>query len=118
MGSWDYDFGLLELATPVNMKNHPHIHQVVLPYPDFEPHNKVVKAVGWGNYMSKGKKMSLEVSPVLQKIDLKVLSEEECRREWDVTSRMFCAGRTGATTCYGDSGGPVLYMVEDQYVQV
>uniref|UniRef100_A0A672ZH59 Vitamin K-dependent protein C n=1 Tax=Sphaeramia orbicularis TaxID=375764 RepID=A0A672ZH59_9TELE len=51
-------------------------------------------------------------SNVLRKVDVRLVSEEDCIRSYGrlVTPRMLCAGyRTGKKdACQGDSGGPLV----------
>ncbi|KAK9509067.1 hypothetical protein O3M35_006466 [Rhynocoris fuscipes] len=63
---------------------------------------------GWGDTSFKGK-----ASSFLQKAQVPVVTNEECRRAYntkgaDIISRQLCAGRGGKDACQGDSGGPLM----------
>jgi len=63
---------------------------------------------GWG-YTDKGK-----VADQLQEVDLKIISDRECKTTENsaflVSGAMFCAGTFdgGKDACQGDSGGPLI----------
>ncbi|XP_031618112.1 modular serine protease-like [Contarinia nasturtii] len=66
---------------------------------------------GWGLEASNG-----QPSPVLKKIELPVVSREECKDKSSpefanfITSDKFCAGHlTGVSVCQGDSGGGLVF---------
>ncbi|XP_020499536.1 transmembrane protease serine 6 isoform X1 [Labrus bergylta] len=101
--SHDFDLALLKLdrvavyARPACLP--PSTHQL-------EP-DLLCWVTGWGTLREGG-----SASVVLQKVDVRLVSEEACVRSYGhlVTPRMLCAGyRTGdKDACQGDSGGPLV----------
>ncbi|CAH2276338.1 ovochymase-1 [Pelobates cultripes] len=57
---------------------------------------------------------------MLQQATISLLSIESCLDYWgsDVTDGNVCTGGMGATSCMGDSGGPLICKVENQYMLV
>ena len=62
--------------------------------------------------------------PVLQEVEVEVISNSECQdlyrhdsRNKNVTENMLCAMMEGGgrDACQGDSGGPLITKVEDRY---
>lgn len=50
-------------------------------------------------------------TPIIQKVSLPIISDDECRRSWrgNVPNEgQICAGKVGADSCKGDSGGPLI----------
>ncbi|KAJ4923395.1 hypothetical protein JOQ06_000728 [Pogonophryne albipinna] len=47
---------------------------------------------------------------LLQQASLPLLTNDECRRFWGskISDLMICAGASGASSCMGDSGGPLI----------
>lgn len=95
---------------------HSFIVPICLPQ-NLQYHDKVVPvgwigtAAGWGLVESNGRP-----SEVLKKIELPVVSREDCRDNSSpefanfITSDKFCAGYlTGASVCQGDSGGGLVF---------
>ncbi|CAF4252944.1 unnamed protein product, partial [Rotaria sordida] len=72
--------------------------------------NEKVYAVGWGRTSVSG-----DQSAVLKQTDLKVM---DCGGFWAPsqydTNKQICANTVGATTCNGDSGGPLMYQYNGQ----
>ncbi|CAJ1053336.1 transmembrane protease serine 6 [Xyrichtys novacula] len=101
--SHDYDLALLKLDRLA-----VHARPACLPPPthQLEP-DLLCWVTGWGSLSEGGK-----ASNVLQKVDVRLVSEESCVRSYGhlVTPRMLCAGyRTGGKdACQGDSGGPLV----------
>uniref|UniRef100_A0A8C2Z6M4 Peptidase S1 domain-containing protein n=1 Tax=Cyclopterus lumpus TaxID=8103 RepID=A0A8C2Z6M4_CYCLU len=98
--SHDYDLALLKLERPAAAR------PACLPPPthQLEP-GLLCWVTGWGSTLSYA-------SNVLQKVDVRLVSEEACVRTYGhlVTPRMLCAGyRSGdKDACQGDSGGPLV----------
>ncbi|XP_037043228.1 venom serine protease-like isoform X2 [Bradysia coprophila] len=68
-----------------------------------------VTASGWGSTEYGG-----PISDVLLKVDLKVLSNAQCRAKYpDVTSSQMCTYANEKDTCQYDSGGPLWYRATD-----
>ncbi|XP_074520453.1 transmembrane protease serine 6 [Halichoeres trimaculatus] len=99
----DYDLALLKLDRLA-----VHARPACLPPPthQLEP-DLICWVTGWGSLREGGR-----ASDVLQKVDVRLVSEEACVRSYGhlVTPRMLCAGyRTGKKdACQGDSGGPLV----------
>ncbi|XP_034388451.1 transmembrane protease serine 6 [Cyclopterus lumpus] len=100
--SHDYDLALLKLERPAAAR------PACLPPPthQLEP-GLLCWVTGWGSLREGG-----SASNVLQKVDVRLVSEEACVRTYGhlVTPRMLCAGyRSGdKDACQGDSGGPLV----------
>ncbi|TNM85352.1 hypothetical protein fugu_007623 [Takifugu bimaculatus] len=104
----DYDLALLKLDRTAPAVRAGHAWPACLPPPthQLEP-DLLCWVTGWGSLQEGGK-----VSNVLQKVDVRLVSEEACIRSYGhmVTPRMLCAGyRSGEKdACQGDSGGPLV----------
>ncbi|XP_060756554.1 transmembrane protease serine 7 [Neoarius graeffei] len=105
--NFDYDIALLQLRKAWPSSLTPFIQPVCLPAPS----QTITKrhrcwVTGWG-YRSEQDKV---LPTVLQKAEVNVLSQSECKRAYGpVSPRMLCAGvPTGERdACRGDSGGPL-----------
>uniref|UniRef100_A0A3P8SJZ1 Transmembrane serine protease 6 n=1 Tax=Amphiprion percula TaxID=161767 RepID=A0A3P8SJZ1_AMPPE len=106
--SHDYDLALLKLDRPASVLLAGHARPACLPPPthQLEP-GLLCWVTGWGALREGG-----AASNVLQKVDVRLVSEEACVRSYGhlVTPRMLCAGyRSGKKdACQGDSGGPLV----------
>ncbi|XP_029014391.1 transmembrane protease serine 6 isoform X2 [Betta splendens] len=106
--SHDYDLALLKLDRPASAVLAGHARPACLPPPthQLEP-GLLCWVTGWGAQQEGG-----AASNVLQKVDVRLMSEEACVRSYGslVTPRMLCAGyRSGKKdACQGDSGGPLV----------
>ncbi|XP_026216677.1 transmembrane protease serine 6 isoform X2 [Anabas testudineus] len=106
--SHDYDLALLKLDRPASMVLAGHARPACLPPAthQLEP-GLLCWVTGWGALHEQGTS-----SNVLQKVDVRLVSEEACVRSYGslVTPRMLCAGyRSGEKdACQGDSGGPLV----------
>uniref|UniRef100_A0A7N8XLZ9 Transmembrane serine protease 6 n=1 Tax=Mastacembelus armatus TaxID=205130 RepID=A0A7N8XLZ9_9TELE len=104
----DYDLALLKLDRPASVLLAGHARPACLPPPthQLEP-GLLCWVTGWGALREGG-----TASNVLQKVDVRLVSEEACVRTYGhlVTPRMLCAGyRSGLKdACQGDSGGPLV----------
>ncbi|KTF73319.1 hypothetical protein cypCar_00043134, partial [Cyprinus carpio] len=102
----DYDVALLRLVRPVSSGTLA--HPVCLPPQTHQLEPDVLCWVtGWGALREGG-----AVSDVLQKVDVRLVSEDACVRSYGymITPRMICAGYRsgGKDACQGDSGGPLV----------
>ncbi|KAM4584648.1 transmembrane protease serine 6 [Odontesthes bonariensis] len=106
--SHDYDLALLKLDRPAIALLTGHARPACLPPPthQLEP-GLLCWVTGWGALREGG-----SASNVLQKVDVRLVSEEACVRSYGhlVTPRMICAGYRsgGKDACQGDSGGPLV----------
>ncbi|XP_055528002.1 venom serine protease-like [Wyeomyia smithii] len=69
--------------------------------------NMAVEAAGWGTLDFGG-----QVSNVLQKVTLNVVSYESCRQQMSsssITQNQLCTYAPNRDACQYDSGGPILY---------
>ncbi|KAM6940279.1 transmembrane protease serine 6 [Xenentodon cancila] len=106
--SHDYDLALLKLDRPASALLSGHARPACLPPPTHQLDPGLLCWVtGWGALREGG-----STSNVLQKVDVRLVSEESCVRSYGyvVTPRMLCAGyRSGEKdACQGDSGGPLV----------
>ncbi|XP_034150112.1 transmembrane protease serine 6 isoform X2 [Esox lucius] len=102
----DYDLALLRLERPAAPGTPA--QPVCLPSPTHQHEPELLCWVtGWGTLKEGG-----SPSNVLQKVDVRLVSEQACVRSYGymVTPRMLCAGyRSGEKdACQGDSGGPLV----------
>ncbi|XP_011476691.1 transmembrane protease serine 6 isoform X2 [Oryzias latipes] len=106
--SQDYDLALLKLDRPASALLAEHARPACLPPPthQLEP-DLLCWVTGWGALREGG-----GASNVLQKVDVRLVSEEDCVRSYGhlISPRMLCAGyRNGKKdSCQGDSGGPLV----------
>lgn len=67
---------------------------------------KMAFATGWGATNPDANR------DVLQVASLSILDDDECRKQWGLSSTQasvqLCAGGSGRDTCSGDSGGPLV----------
>lgn len=100
------DFALLKLNRTVTFSET--IAPICLPCDRFQTHEGAqVWVAGWGSLEPNSKFMS----PVLQKTNLTVLNDGECRDYFgQIPNGALCAlGEHGQDACIGDSGGPMMY---------
>lgn len=115
--TFDNDVALIELQADVAFT--PLIAPVCLAAAeDSEGATKAV-ATGWGDTSFGG-----DLSPVLQEVELDLISNAECRNFFKqttvtVTDNMMCAYTEGRDACQGDSGGPLVRQLADgRWVQL
>ena len=104
------DIALLELQLPVN--------EPTVPWVDISPPPGTMGTIiGWG-YTSNE---SSTLSDTLQEADVPVVTNEACIAEYGsiITDAMLCAGYTDQAidACIGDSGGPLLVLVDGKWRQ-
>ena len=106
--TFDHDFALLKLHSPIEFHLNDFIRPVCLPFFD---HNDALEGQigtvsGWGVVDPKN---PTQQANVLQKVNVKIISNNECISSYpasSVTKSMFCARANDTDSCYGDSGGP------------
>ena len=109
----DHDFAALILATP--SRSQP-IAVPTLDSTTLWDAGSPALLVGWG--CTAGREGGCNAAPTLQQANLTVASEEGCSRGaqggFDA-SAMLCTtgGRGGAQACFGDSGGPLTALADD-----
>jgi len=114
-----YDFTLLELSSPVDFTQYPHIRPICLPSTSGSA-GDIVTVAGWGNTevdpltigdLVKGRGHS--TSNTLQKIDLGLISRQECENifrslQVEIRDVNLCAVSGAGDSCGGDSGGGMI----------
>ncbi|XP_063593532.1 uncharacterized protein LOC134770514 isoform X2 [Penaeus indicus] len=115
--TFDNDAALIELQADVAFT--PLIAPVCLAAAeDVEDATKAV-VTGWGDTSFGG-----DLSPVLQEVELDLISNAECRAFYQqttlaITDNMMCAYTEGRDACQGDSGGPLVSQLADgRWVQL
>lgn len=109
----DHDFAALILATP--SRSQP-IAVPTLDSTTLWDAGSPALLVGWG--CTAGREGGCNATPTLQQADLTVASEDGCSRGARGgfnASSMLCTtgGRGGAQACFGDSGGPLTALADD-----
>uniref|UniRef100_A0A8C1R7S8 chymotrypsin n=1 Tax=Cyprinus carpio TaxID=7962 RepID=A0A8C1R7S8_CYPCA len=111
----DYnDIALLKLSSAVEMTSR--ISPICLPssLTNILPGTRCV-TTGWGVTEN-------DLNPrFLQQATLPIVSQAQCRRFWGkntITDAMICAGASGASSCEGDSGGPLMCESSGVWYQV
>jgi len=105
--SWtiNNDICLLEIDGVIEFNEH--VNKIGLPLPLDEPEcGALCWVTGWGTTSEGG-----HLSDVLQKVQVPVVCDEECRDAYgenDISDNMICAGSAGKDSCQGDSGGPLM----------
>ncbi|KAG6939667.1 ovochymase 1 [Chelydra serpentina] len=106
------DLTLLELEKPIKLGDS--IAIICLPDRDEEISiDARCLTAGWGA-TEPGKD---EYSIRLQQTNIPLLSNEACVSYWgqDIKNTNICGGAAGATACSGDSGGPLICMINGYY---
>lgn len=103
--NYDYDIAIIRVTDPIEFNDR--VGPVCLPF-KFAQNNfngSKVTILGWGTLFPGGPD-----SKVLQKVDVDVISQNECLTyEARVTPRQLCTLTSGKDACQDDSGGPLLY---------
>ncbi len=98
--STGFDFLLLELESEVS---YPPVKLGKADGSD-NPVGDISTTLGWGTTSSGGTQ-----SKILLKVDVPIISNEECGKKLSVTDTMICAGgELNKDSCQGDSGGPLV----------
>jgi len=109
--TFDNDFALLRLKTPVDWAKYPRVRPACMPgLHKYIGPNVQGWASGWGVIDPNNKAVQAKK---LQKIDVYTMPQRECEDYYDndgsVTDTMMCAkSYKGGDSCYGDSGGPFV----------
>ncbi|XP_031631253.1 trypsin 3A1-like [Contarinia nasturtii] len=99
----DYDFSLAKLAQPLNFTDV--IKSIQLPNANARiPQGTNCIVSGWGATQNP-----FESEEMLRTVDIPIANQGYCKRKYDITNRMICAGvmEGGKDACFGDSGGPL-----------
>ncbi|XP_069807122.1 ovochymase-1 [Dendropsophus ebraccatus] len=110
----DYDICLLELKFPVILGES--VAVMCLPQKDEQFDRDSCLTAGWGTMESR----SLVYPKLLQQAKVPLKSKEECMEYWDtdISERNVCGGAAGASSCSGDSGGPLICRSGNKYTLV
>ena len=105
------DITILRLSKPVEFNKY--VQPACLPGPDPQPGESVV-LIGWG-----AEALHSGLYHELKQAKVKVLSN--CEYYWGHyydAEKHFCVGdrETGNSACFGDSGGPMLYEYNGQWI--
>ncbi|XP_073673777.1 chymotrypsin B-like [Garra rufa] len=107
------DIALLKLSSPVQMTSQ--VSPICLPSSfTFRPGTRCV-TTGWGATES------VSNPRFLQEATVPIVSQAQCRRVWgrnSITDAIICAGASGASSCNGDSGGPLMCKSSRLWYQV
>ncbi|KAK2880775.1 hypothetical protein Q8A67_018043 [Cirrhinus molitorella] len=111
---YNNDIALVKLSSPVQMTSH--VSPICLPSPltSIRPGTRCV-ITGWGATEYAGNPR------FLQEATVPILSQAQCRQFWNrniITDAMICAGASGASSCEGDSGGPLMCESSGVWYQV
>lgn len=101
----DYDIALIEVAEPIQLSDM--VGVVCLPFKFVATNFTGAKVIllGWGTLFSGG-----PTSEVLQKVQVDVISDSQCRMNVpDLSGRQMCTYTPGKDACQFDMGGPLLY---------
>ena len=115
-----HDIALFKLEKPIDFSVDKHLVPVCLANQTTNVDNMICSTSGWGVTKFGG-----SAPDILQTIDLKITPNKECAEDYKdfevhVTPRMICAGgqEEGKGACSGDSGGPLMCKLDNQWVQV
>jgi len=102
--------------------------------PSFPTAGDSLTVVGWGRNESSPANATGVFPQTIQELEMTYIENEECQEIWltspdddgvPITSDMLCATTSGAhdkSPCYGDSGGPIFRLTDDdsssEFVQV
>jgi len=107
--TFDYDFSLLRLSSPVDFSSYPHVYPACWPTRAENPGDWSIIS-GWGTTSWGGSQPT-----DLKKANVTIISRNDCRSGYgnQITASMVCAGVGGGgiDSCSGDSGGPLVALV-------
>lgn len=104
----DYDFALIELASPVANYAPIALNAEEIPISDIESEWTQSTTMGWGTLKEGSGKISVD----LMEVSVPLRSQAQCLKGYPgkISDRMICAGLDGGgkDSCQGDSGGPLI----------
>ena len=119
-GNFTDDIALFKLEKPIDFSVDKHLVPVCLANKTTNVDDMVCSTSGWGST-----KLGGPAPDNLQTIDLKITPNKKCNEDYqtvhrNVTKGMICAGgqEEGKGVCMGDSGGPLMCKLDNQWVQV
>ena len=80
--------------------------------------NERATIMGWGRniYFSNGELLEIGAPvPVIQKVEVPIVDYVTCRCQYPnrtIDQKIICAGKVGADSCKGDSGGPMVFQAK------
>ncbi|XP_073673545.1 chymotrypsin-like protease CTRL-1 [Garra rufa] len=107
------DIALLKLSSSVQMTSY--VSPICLPSSFTTIRSGTLCVItGWGATES------VSNPRFLQEATVPILSQTQCRQYWRnaITDAMICAGASGASSCEGDSGGPLMCESSGVWYQV
>ena len=103
---------LLTTATDFVWDEYVQPIQLVSPLDNELPNNTPCQTSGYG-YSQYVLGQPAVIAPILQWTDINCITNAECKKVWrlqTLTSRQQCGNVDEATSCMGDSGGPLTMM--------
>ncbi|XP_051883967.1 chymotrypsin B-like [Pristis pectinata] len=99
------DITLVKLSSPVSFNSYISPVCLASAYESFSP-GKLCVTTGWGLTRPN----AFGTPCILQQTSLPLLSNRQCEQYWGnmISDVMICAGASGASSCMGDSGGPLI----------
>nr|ATU82416.1 venom S1 protease with CUB domain 6 [Lethocerus distinctifemur] len=98
------DIALIVVEQPIVFSQY--VGPACLPSGQLSIDKEYVKIIGWGRTPE-----TPNGSPILQKVNLKVVPQDLCKRLWDsLDPRQLCTYGADKSACSGDSGGPVVWV--------
>ncbi|KAK9510635.1 hypothetical protein O3M35_005376 [Rhynocoris fuscipes] len=101
-----HDIAILYLEEDVPLSDQ--VGRICMPTPQ-KPMNSWIKVMGWG--LLKDEDLGGKASPVLHKVNLKVIDLDICKTIYGIDSsknRQICTYNNQKDSCQGDSGGPLV----------
>ncbi|CAH1153546.1 unnamed protein product [Phaedon cochleariae] len=110
LSSYDNDIAILRLETPTSFNSY--IWPICLPMRGREYVDETVVVAGWGQQYFAG-----PLSEVLLQVEVPVWPQQKCVDTFvqKITDDNICAAgyEGGKDSCLGDSGGPLMYQLEN-----
>jgi len=106
-GTGENDVAMMILRSPLTFSRE--VSPVCLPRARTDFAGRTGTVTGFGMLSDQG-----QVSDVLMKVDVPIMSEQTCRNSWryrspfDPTTEICARGDRGKDSCGGDSGGPLV----------
>jgi len=110
----NYDLAIITLFEEVSWG--PGILPICLPHPNGNYDDVLATVTGWGETFAGD-------TGELMRVNVTTMPNHECKEYYspdDITGSMICAWAPGKDSCWGDSGGPMTTLVQEEafYVQI